>query len=260
MVKKKINILIFANDEKMKRKALQMIDTIPCLVRIINSFQELSSEYSVRFIVFCHFDEIEMIEDEMIRWIENTITISYVSTDIKSMTSSILYNFIHSSLFQTTTNLFYITSLHFPLVDITMIKSFLDSYINKPILMYGEFTDKKISYWKQYFPSIKEKENKLVEIEWNKDNEKKFLYSCIMSERDFCDLYNISSPILYYHCVLWNTFRIPNYLLHYEATPFVKENDLPFIEGKCIRKRNTDLSLFLQKLWTKWKSIEERLE
>lgn len=256
-MKKKINVLIFANDRKVEKKAIKMIDNLPCLLRIINSFKELSCDYSLRFIVFCYYEEIEIIEDEMSRWISDIV---YIPTDKKDMNSSIFYNFIHSDMYQST-NLFYITSLHFPLVDATMIKNFIDSFQNRPLLMFGEMNDSKIAFWKQYFPSLENKNEHYVSINWVLENNNKFLFNCILSEKNFSDLYNIYFPsnLFYYNCAFWSPYRLPAYFFKYEAIPFVEENDLNYIESSCVRKRNLDLNMHLQKLWSKWKSIEERI-
>jgi hypothetical protein len=256
-MKKKISVLIFANDRKVNKKAIKMIDNQPCLLRIINSFNELSVEYSFRFIVFCNYEEFEIIEDEMSRWINDII---YIPTNNKDMNSSIFYNFINSDMYQST-NLVYITSLHFPLIDATMIKNFIDVFHNSPQLMFGEMDEKKISFWKQYFPSIQENDEGNVSINWILEKKNRFLYNCIMNEKNFFDLYNIPFPsnLLYYHCIFWSSYRLPNYFFKYEAIPFVEENDLDYIESFCVRKRNLELNLHLQKLWSKWKSIEERI-
>jgi hypothetical protein len=257
-MKKKINVLIFANDEKVERKAIKIIDNLPCLVRIINSFRDLSNEYSFRFIVFCYYEEIEMIEDEMSRWISD---VTYLSTDTRNMKSSIFHNFIHSNFYQRT-GLFYITSLHFPLIDSIMIKNFIDSFNDRPLLMFGEMNDDRISFWKKFFPAIeKKKEENSVFINWNMNHSEKFLFQCILDEQVFKDLYNIPFPtnLLYYHCISWSIFRLPSYFFKYEAIPFIEENDLKYIESSCVRKRNMELNLYLQKLWTKWKNIEERI-
>lgn len=257
-MKKKINVFIFANDDKVKRKALQMIDNIPCLVRIIRAFQELSGEFLIRFIVYCHYEEIEYIEDEMSRWLDNMErNILYFSVETRNMQSSFFYNYIHSNFFQST-NYVYITSLHFPLVDATMIKTFLDAYTNKPVLLCANF-HKKMLFWKQYFPSIETKENNLVTLQWNKDNNAKFLYSCIMDDTYFQNLFNIPSNLVYYHCLLWNTFYLPKFFFHHEALPFVKENDVQYLESSCVRKKELDLSLYLQRFWNKLVHLEERV-
>jgi hypothetical protein len=257
-MKKKLNVFLFANDERVKNKAVQMIDNMPCLVRIVRAFQDLSYEYSIKFVVYCFYEEIEYIEDEMSRWLEKDVSISYISVENKSMQSSFFYNYIHSSLFHST-NLVYITSLHFPLIDSSMIKNFIDSYTNRPILLCGHF-EKKLIYWKQYFPSIEETDNNLISLQWKKENPKKFLYSCIMDEQYFQNLFNIPSNLVYYHCILWNKYFLPQYFFQFEGLPFVTENDVKYLESASVRKRNIDLSIYLQKLWNKLKSIEEQLK
>jgi len=257
-MKKKINVFIFANDDKVKRKAIQMIDNTPCLVRIIRAFQELSGEFLIRFIVYCHYEEVEYMEDEMSRWVDNTDqTILYVSVETRNMQSSFFYNYIHSNSFKST-DYVYITSLHFPLIDATMIKTFLDAYTNKPILMCGTL-HKKMLFWKQYFPSIEKKDNELVIPQWEKESNDKFLYSCIMNNTYFQNLFNIPSNSLYYQCILCTPFYLPKFFFHHEALPFVKENDVPYLESSCVRKKELDLSLYLQRFWNKLVHLEERV-
>lgn len=256
-MKKKICVLLFANDRKVNKKAIKMIDNLPCLFRIVSSFKELSTEYSFRFVVFCNYEELEIIEDEMSRWIDDVV---YIGTNHRDMNSSIFYNFINSDMYQSA-SLVYITSLHFPLMDATMIKNFIDAFRNSAHLMFGEMDHRRISFWKQYFPSILENDEGNVSINWILEKKNRFLYNCIMSERNFYYLYNIPYPsnLLYYHCIFWKPYRLPSYFFKYEAIPFVEENDLNYIESCCVRKRNLDLNLHLQKLWSKWKSIEERI-
>ena len=62
------------------------------------------------------------------------------------------------------------------------------------------------------------------------------------------------------HCILFNTYILPNYYSYYESVPFFKEHDLEYINYLYNQKEKKDLLIQMEKLWKRWKSIEERIK
>lgn len=257
IMKKKVNVFIFANDV-MKQKAIRYIDNIPCLLRIINSFKELDYDYDFNFIVICYIDEIELIEDEMKRWIDG---IEFIPIDTRQKSSLVFYNYIVSPQYKTF-DLVFITALYFPLMDCSMIRQFLKYFKNNPVIMSGNFEKTKLLHWDKFFPSFTKKNNKCSFQGDGQMTKDKCLLNCVMDEIHFKQLYSLKMQpdMEYYKCYFWDIYSLPKYFFKYEAIPFVKENDIAYIESFCIRKQRMEMSLHLQRLWSRWQSIEERLK
>ena len=155
-----MNIIIFANEEtkdnKDNPKGLTRIGNIPLLYSIISSFKKLKDDYHFKFIVICHKDEKETIEDEMERWDKDII---YLSTSCRDMDHSIFYHYLNSD-FKQVCNKYIITSLYFPLLSDCLLKDFIEKYKGDPQIMIGDFSYSNISYGKLLLPKLFLREKK----------------------------------------------------------------------------------------------------
>ena len=254
-----MNIIIFANEEtkdnKDNPKGLTRIGNIPLLYSIISSFKKLKDDYHFKFIVICHKDEKETIEDEMERWDKDII---YLSTSCRDMDHSIFYHYLNSD-FKQVCNKYIITSLYFPLLSDCLLKDFIEKYKGDPQIMIGDFSHSNISYGKLLLPKLFLREKKGV---FHNNGNYNFMYLTIISDSDFKQIFSINTlyKVPYYHCIYFNTYILPNYYSYYESVPFFKENDLEYINYLYNQNEKKDLLIQMEKLWKRWKNIEERIK
>lgn len=254
-----MNVIIFANeitkDNKENPKALTRIGNIPLLYSIISSFKKLKDDYCFKFIVICHKDEKEIIEDEMERWEKDIL---YLSTKERDMDHSIFYYYLRSE-YKQVGNPYIITSLYFPLLSDCILKDFIETHKEKPQIMVGDFSNSNILYGKSVLPKIFTREKKGI---FHKDGNLNFMYLTILTESDFKQIFSIKNlfKVPYYHCIYFNTYILPKYYSQYESVPFYKKNDIQYINYLFNQKEKKDLFIQMEKLWKRWKNIEERIK
>lgn len=255
-----MNIIIFANEKvqeynKDNPKALTRIGNKPILYSIISSFKKLKDDYSFKFIVICHNNEKEIIEDEMERWDKDII---YLSTKERDMDYSIIYYYLNSKYKQFGKE-YIITSLYFPLLSEYILKDFIEKYKGNPQIMIGNFSNSNISYGKSILPKITIRENKGI---FNENGEYNFMFLTIINSNDLNQLFSIKNnfKVPYYHCIYFNIYLLPIYYSYYESVPFYKENDINYINYLYNEKEKKELLIQMEKLWKRWKNIEERIK
>lgn len=245
-----INIILFANENYYfgKPKCIETIGNIPVIVFFLNSLDNLKEEYNLNYTLIIHETEKEIIEDEMTRW---DFKINILSTKKRDVDFSILYHYKKSNFF-IQSDYYMILNIFFPFISPNLYRNFIETGKKKPLIMVGDFKNIKKKY--NLLKILKKGERGI----FSEKGDLTYLHITFFNENDFKNIFSYMNlyPVQYFYCLFFNIFSLPKFYNDYDLVPFIKEQDLSYLNYLYKMKEKREMIIEMEKLWKKWKELD----